>query len=63
MSRNIVSIVTFIISFLIVLGILQFIVHVTGAILKLGIGAIIAVIAAGIAFAVVKGTRDTTPTV
>lgn len=54
MGRSITSIVVFIVSFLIVLGILQFIIHVTGAILKLGIGAIIAIIAAAIAYGITR---------
>ncbi len=59
MGRTITAIVIFIITYAIVLGILQFIVHVSGAVLKLGIGAVIALIAAGIAFAVARGA--TTP--
>jgi hypothetical protein len=58
MSRTIVAIIAFIITYAVVLGILQFIVKVSGAILKLGIGAVIALIAAGIAFAVARGVSS-----
>ncbi len=58
MSRTIVAIAAFIITYAIVLGILQFIVKVSGAILKLGIGAVIAIIAAAIAFAVARGVSS-----
>jgi hypothetical protein len=61
MGRTITAIVIFIVTYAIVLGVLQFIVHVAGAILKLGIGAVIALIAAGIAYAVVKGTTASNP--
>jgi len=58
MSRTIVAIIAFIITYAIVLGILQFIVKVSGAVLKLGIGAVIALIAAGIALAVARGVSS-----
>lgn len=54
MNRTIVAIIAFIVTYAIVLGILQFIVKVSGAILKLGIGAVIALIAAGIALMVAQ---------
>jgi hypothetical protein len=54
MSKPIVAIITFVVSTAIVLGILQYIVHLQGSILKLVIGVVIGLIAAGIAFLVVK---------
>ena len=59
MGRTIVGIVTFIIAFVIVLGILQFVVRLSGAILKLGIGAVVALVAAYIAFAIAKNVMGT----
>jgi hypothetical protein len=55
MSRTIVAIIAFIVTYAIVLGILQYIVRLQGAVLKLGIGAVIALIVAAIAFAVARG--------
>ena len=55
MGRTITTIVVFVVSFIIVLGVLQFIVHVAGAVLKLGIGVVVAIIAAAVAYAIARG--------
>ena len=61
MNRHtLTAIIVFIVSYVIVLGILQFVVKVSGAILKLGIGAVIAIIAAAIAFAIARSMTRTT---
>jgi hypothetical protein len=51
MNRNmIITAVVFLVAGAITLGVLQFILHVQGAVLKLAIGVVIALIAGGIAF-------------
>ena len=62
MSRTIVSIVAFILTFAVVLAILQFIVRLSGAFLKLGIGAVIAIIAAAIALNVARNVGGSSGT-
>ena len=54
MSKPIISLIVFVVSAAIVLGILQFIIHLQGPILKLALGGVVGLIAAGIAFFVVK---------
>jgi hypothetical protein len=52
------AIVVFIVTGIIVGAILQFIIHVSGAIIKLGISGVIALIVAGVAFAMLNKTPE-----
>ena len=54
MSKSVVTIGAFVVSAAIALGILQFVVHLQGAVIKLAIGIVVGLIVAGIAFFVVK---------
>ncbi len=54
MSKPILAIVAFVVSAAIVLGIVQFVVHLQGPILKLAIAAVVGLIVAGVVFFVVK---------
>ncbi|HLY27868.1 MAG TPA: hypothetical protein VKQ72_16090 [Aggregatilineales bacterium] len=53
-QKTMITVGVFVVGLLIVLGIEQYVLHVSGGFLKLIIGLVIAAIAAGIAFAVVK---------
>jgi hypothetical protein len=54
MNKSLIAVIVFVVSTGIVLGLLQFVVHVQGAVLKLAVGIIVGLIAAGIAFLVVQ---------
>jgi membrane protein DedA with SNARE-associated domain len=55
MNRNmIITAVVFLVAGAVTLGVLQFILHVQGAVLKLAIGVVVALIAGGIAFWVTR---------
>jgi hypothetical protein len=55
MNRNmIITVVVFLVAGAITLGLLQFVLHVQGAVLKLAIGIVVALIAGGIAFFVTR---------
>ncbi len=58
MNRNmIITAVVFLVSGAITLGVLQYILRVQGAVLKLAIGVVIALIAGGIAFFVTRNQQ------
>ena len=54
MSKPVAAVIVFVVSTLIVLGILQFVLHLQGAITKLVIGIVVGLVLGGIAFLVVK---------
>ena len=54
MNKPLIAVIAFVVSAAIVLGIEQFLIHLSGAVLKLIIGVVIGLIVAAIAFVVVK---------
>jgi hypothetical protein len=59
MSKPVIAAIAFVVAAAITLGVLQFIIHLNGALTKIVIGAVVGLIVGGIAFVVVKEPAKT----